>query len=86
MLSNYGDSLVAAYLLALLHCKTHVRYVLAHLEKIEVDLFGISVLLFVDRHEQILHINHHTQQPVNLILRHVLQMGHMISCKQGTFT
>lgn len=51
----------------------------SYLEKVEVDLFGISVLFFVHRHKKVLHIHHHAQQSVNLILRHILQVGHMIS-------
>lgn len=54
----------------------------AYLEKVEVDLFGIGVLLFVHRHEKVLHIHDHPQEAINLILRYVLQVGHVISCKQ----
>ncbi len=35
------------------------------------------------RHKKVLNIHHHPQQPVNLILRHILQVGNMISCKQS---
>lgn len=31
----------------------------AHLKQVKVNLFGVSVFLFVHRHEQILHIHHH---------------------------
>lgn len=58
-----------------------VRHVFAYLEKVEVDLLGVRVLLFMYRHKKVLHIHHHPQQPVNLILGHVLQVGHMISCR-----
>lgn len=54
----------------------------AYLKQVKVDLFSIRVLLFVDRHKKVLHIHHHPQQPVNLILRHILQVGHMISCRR----
>lgn len=54
---------------------------LSHLEKVEVDLFGVSVLLLVHWHEKVLHVHHHPQQPVNLILGDILQVGHMISCR-----
>lgn len=56
----------------------------AHLEKVEVHLFGVSVLLFVHGHEEVLHIHHHPQQPVNLLLGHILQVGHVIGCKQAS--
>lgn len=55
---------------------------IAYLEKVEVDLFGISVLFFVHRHKKVLHIHDHPQQSINLILRNIFQVGHMISCKQ----
>lgn len=57
------------------------RCMYAHLEKVEVDLLGVSVLLLVHGHKEVLNIHHHSQQPVNLILRHILQVGHVISCK-----
>lgn len=60
-----------------MHCAS------AYLEQVEVHLFGVSVLLFVYGHKEVLHIHHHSQQPVYLILRHVLQVGHVISCERG---
>lgn len=57
-----------------------------YLKKVEVDLFGVSVLLFMHRHKKVFHIHHHPQQPVNLILWHILQVWHMISWKQGNKT
>lgn len=53
----------------------------ANLEKVEVHLLGVRVLLFVYGHEEVLHVHHHPQQPVDLILRHVLQVRHVISCR-----
>lgn len=50
----------------------------SHLEQVEVDLLGVRVLLFVDGHEEVLHVHHHPQQPVDLFLRHVLQVGHVV--------
>lgn len=64
-------------------CYADVRYTFAYLKKVEVDLFGVSVLLFMHRHKKVLHVHHHPQQPVNLIFWHILQVGHMISCKQA---
>ena len=61
------------------HSHSHLKE--AHLEEVEIDLLGVRVLLLMNRHEQILHVHHHPQQPVNLILRHVLQVGHVVSCK-----
>lgn len=58
-----------------------MQHMFVYLEKVEVDLFGVSVLLFMYRHKKVLHVHHHPQQPVNLILGHVLQVGHMISCR-----
>lgn len=40
----------------------------AHLEEVEIDLLSVRILLLVNRHEQILHVHHHPQQAVNLIL------------------
>lgn len=53
----------------------------AHLEEVEIDLLSVRVFFLVNRHEQILHIHHHPQQPVNLLLRHILQVGHVVRCK-----
>lgn len=40
----------------------------AYLEKVEIDLFSVSVFLFMHRHKKVLHIHHHPQQSVNFIL------------------
>lgn len=54
------------------------------LKQIVVDLFSISILLFVNEQEQILYIDNYTQQPVQLIVERVFQVWHMIGCKKIT--
>lgn len=51
-----------------------------HLEQVEIHLLGVRVLLLVHRHEEVFHVHHHAQQPVDLLLRDVLQVGHMVRC------
>lgn len=43
-----------------------------YLEKIEVHLLGVCVFLLVHGHEEVLHIHHHPQQPIHLLLRDIL--------------
>lgn len=67
------------------HTKASAHFSLqAHLEKVEIDLFGVCVLFLVNRHEQILYIYYHSQEPVNLILRYILQVRYMVGCKMVT--
>ena len=46
-------------------------------EEVKVNLLGVVVLLLVDAHEEILHVHHDTQQPVQFILGGVVEMAHM---------
>lgn len=56
----------------------------AHLEEVEIDLFGVRVLFLVNRHEEIFYIYYHSQEPVDLVLGHILQVGHMVGYKMFT--
>ena len=47
-------------------------------EKVEIDLFGVGVLLLVDAGVEGFHVQDDAQESVHLLLRHVLQVGHMV--------
>ena len=51
----------------------------SYLEEVEVDLLGVRILLFMYGHEEIFHVHDHPQQPVYLFLRHILQVGYVVS-------
>ena len=46
-------------------------------EQIKIHLLGVLVLLLVDAHEQVLHIHHYAQQPVQLLLGGVAEVTHV---------
>lgn len=61
-------------------CATRRAQPPTHLEQVEIHLLGVRVLLLVHRHEEVFHVHHHAQQPVDLLLRDVLQVGHVVRC------
>lgn len=54
----------------------------SHLEKVEIDLFSICILFLVDTGEEILHIQHYSQESVHFFFWYILQVGNMSSLRQ----
>lgn len=52
---------------------------MTHFEEREVNLFSVRILLFMDTRVQVLHIQYNPKQSVHLLLRHILQVRHMVT-------
>jgi len=46
-------------------------------EEVEVDLLSVDIFFLVYTREEILHINHHAQQPIQFLFRHLIQVRHV---------
>lgn len=56
--------------------KTNLMHA-TNLKEIEVDLFCVCILLFVDTKEEMLHVDHDAQHPIYLLLCDIFQMRYV---------
>lgn len=56
----------------------------AYLEEEKVDLLGVRVFLLMHTHEEVFHIHHQPQQPIQLICVYILQVRYVTTWQVTT--
>jgi len=63
---------------------TNVIMLDAYLEEEKVDLLGVRVFLLMHTHEEVFHIHHQPQQPIQLICVYILQVRYVTTWQVTT--